>query len=189
MYHFDLQFFTIYIQINTKYLNICVLCRQQNLYKILVSFFDLLFSSPVFLYVFSVLFQPINDSLNTIEYSLGHQNVNSQANSPEPDMETEENILQSDELGSVHSLYSKVLVEEQPKQQHYPSIDKSMDNSTLRDNIDTPQSIPLADLDGELMLSTQSISSLKSSQSIKSYCSSIKVCIVQWWQWYNALQQ
>ena len=142
-----------------------------------------------FLYVFSVLFQPINDSLNTIEYSLGHQNVNSQANSPEPDMETEENILQSDELGSVHSLYSKVLVEEQPKQQHYPSIDKSMDNSTLRDNIDTPQSIPLADLDGELMLSTQSISSLKSSQSIKSYCSSIKVCIVQWWQWYNALQQ
>jgi len=118
--------------------------------------------------------KPINDSLNTIEYSLGHQNVNSQANSPEPDMETEENILQSDELGSVHSLYSKVLVEEQPKQQHYPSIDKSMDNSTLRDNIDTPQSIPLADLDGELMLSTQSISSLKSSQSIKSYCSSIK---------------
>jgi len=108
--------------------------------------------------------KPINDSLNTIEYSLGHQNV-SQANSPEPDTENEENILQSDELGSVHSLYSKVLVEE-PEQPN-----KSMD-STLRN--DTPQSIPLADLDGELKLSTQSISSLKSSQSIKSYCSSIK---------------
>ena len=96
---------------------------------------------------------------------MGHQNV-SQANSPEPDTENEENILQSDELGSVHSLYSKVLVEE-PEQPN-----KSMD-STLRN--DTPQSIPLADLDGELKLSTQSISSLKSSQSIKSYCSSIKV--------------
>ena len=84
---------------------------------------------------------------------MGHQNV-SQANSPEPDTENEENILQSDELGSVHSLYSKVLVEE-PEQPN-----KSMD-STLRN--DTPQSIPLADLDGELKLSTQSISSLKSS--------------------------
>lgn len=111
--------------------------------------------------------KPINDSLNTIEYSLGHQNV-SQANSPEPDTENEENILQSDELGSVHSLYSKVLVEEESEQQP----NKSMDYSTLRN--DTPQSIPLADLDGELKLSTQSISSLKSSQSIKSYCSSIK---------------
>lgn len=118
--------------------------------------------------------KPINDSLNTIEYSLGHQNVSSQANSPEPDTENEENILQSDELGSVHSLYSKVIVEESEEEPNKSMHSHSaMDNSILRNN-DTPQSIPLADLDGELTLSTQSISSLKSSQSIKSYCSSIK---------------
>jgi len=39
---------------------------------------------------------------------------------------------------------------------------------------DTPQSIPLADLDGELKLSSLSIASAKSWQSIKSYSSSIK---------------
>ena len=40
---------------------------------------------------------------------------------------------------------------------------------------ETPQSIPLADLDGELKLSSLSIASSKSWQSIKSYSSSIKV--------------
>jgi len=107
--------------------------------------------------------KPINDSLNTIEYSLGHQNVtNESCTSPEPYEENDENILQSDELGSVHSLYPKCVENLQEKE--------SMDSTRN----ETPQSIPLADLDGELKLSSLSIASSKSWQSIKSYSSSIK---------------
>lgn len=106
--------------------------------------------------------KPINDSLNTIEYSLGHnQNVVENCASPEPEEETEEFVLQSEELGSVHSLYPNC-------------IEKSSDTSMDSARNETPQSIPLADLDGELKLSSLSIASSKSWQSIKSYNSSIK---------------
>ena len=109
------------------------------------------------------ILQPINDSLNTIEYSLGqHQNAVENCASPEPEEENEECILQSDELGSVHSLYPSC-------------VEKSNDTSMDSARNDTPQSIPLADLDGELKLSSLSIASAKSWQSIKSYSSSIKV--------------
>ena len=49
---------------------------------------------------FFFFIQPINDSFNTIEYSLG-QNISEATTiaSPEPLEENEENILQSDELG------------------------------------------------------------------------------------------
>ena len=46
-------------------------------------------------------------------------------------------------------------------------------SSSLRN--DTPQSIPLADLEGELKLSSLSIMSTKTMQSIKSYHGSMKV--------------
>ena len=52
------------------------------------------------------------------------------------------------------------------------SID-SRKSSSLRN--DSPQSIPLADLEGELKLSSLSIMSAKSLQSIKSYHGSMKV--------------
>ena len=53
------------------------------------------------------------------------------------------------------------------------SIDSGSEKSVLRDQ--TPQSIPLADLEGELRISSLSIMTAKSMQSIKSYHGSMKV--------------
>jgi len=94
--------------------------------------------------------KPINDYLDTIEYSLNGQSESSM--SPEP-QDAEDQTLRSAELGSSHSVY---------------------DTSMAARNADTPRSIPLADLDGELKLSNLSLASSRSLQSIKSYSASVK---------------
>jgi hypothetical protein len=106
------------------------------------------------------------ESLNTIEYSLGGNG--SDAGSPEPFYE-EDRVLLSEELGSIqgsrHSLYPAT-VEHQPLATCFG----------LSSQI-SPRSIPLADLNGELQLSSMSLTSSKSLQSIKSYGSSVKVLL------------
>lgn len=102
---------------------------------------------------------PINDSFDTIEYSLSLES------SPEPD--EEDRILNSAELGSVQSLHQNM-----QKSTSLASIASRKSSASLRN--DTPQSIPLADLESELKLSNLSIMSTKSIQSIKSYHGSMK---------------
>jgi len=106
---------------------------------------------------------PINDSFDTIEYSLSLDST------PEPN-EDEESILRSAELGSIQSLNRSG--QQLKKSTSMGSIDSGSEKSVLRDQ--TPQSIPLADLEGELRISSLSIMTAKSMQSIKSYHGSMK---------------
>ena len=61
------------------------------------------------------------------------------------------------------------------------SIESDEKSGRLRDQ--TPQSIPLADLEGELRISSLSIMTAKSMQSIQSYHGSMKV-IEKFCLWY-----
>jgi len=106
---------------------------------------------------------PINDSFDTIEYSLSLDST------PEPN-EDEESVLRSAELGSIHSLNHSC--QKLQKSTSMGSIESDEKSRRLRDQ--TPQSIPLADLEGELRISSLSIMTAKSMQSIQSYHGSMK---------------
>ena len=108
-------------------------------------------------------FQPGIINRDSIEYSLKETGTVS----PEPneDEEQDEDILRSSELGSVHSLNL---------------MHKTASINSLKR--DTPQSIPLADLENELKLSELSLMSTKSYQSIKSYNGSIKVKVIEFFR-------
>jgi len=125
--------------------------------------------------------KPINKSLTPIEYSLKESFGTSEPHDVhgQNDEEIEEHILCSSELGSVHSLNRVIQKNPQENQEatekllkkstsmasvtsHNTTQNKSSSMS-LREN-DTPQSIPLADLDGELQISNLSLNSSKSYQ-------------------------
>merc|ERR1712004_895902 len=101
--------------------------------------------------------------LNPIDDSLSLDST------PEPN-EDEEIVLRSAELGSIHSLNHSC--QKLQKSTSMGSIESDEKSGRLRDQ--TPQSIPLADLEGELRISSLSIMTAKSMQSIQSYHGSIK---------------
>ena len=119
--------------------------------------------------------------MTPIEYSLKESFGTSEPHDGhgQNDEEIEEHILCSSELGSVHSLNRVIQKNPQENQEatekllkkstsmasvtsHNTTQNKSSSMS-LREN-DTPQSIPLADLDGELQISNLSLNSSKSYQ-------------------------
>lgn len=111
---------------------------------------------------YDVIFQPIN------EHSLKEDNNMSPGKNEDED--EEESILRSEELtGSTHSLNSGFKLMQKTNSMSSLKLGRSSPRN------DTPQSIPLADLDNELKISDLSLVSAKSLQSIKSYHGSIKV--------------
>ena len=119
--------------------------------------------------------QPINDS---IQYSLNTEVSKNGIHSPEPrECSEEDEILHSSELGSRQSLISKTSMKQ--NLEHQLILQKSNSMASLRNHEksasgsrnDTPQSIPLADLDDELKISDLSLISSQSygAQSVKSF--------------------